>query len=156
MKKNVTINNTDKIGIMALQICMHVLILILPFGLSIFLCPDTTTEWSAILMFLETSVVLEFINSFIASITKTTIGISRPWSSQTSTSFRLESFGNSAWIELYNVYITRFEVRATMIRASKCVSSKKRAVSAASIRQIDGMKRENQKGPESRRRLKAK
>ena len=46
--------------------------------------------------------------------------------------------------------MTRFEVRATMIIASKWEWSMKSATSAAKIRQIDGMKRENQNGPESR------
>ena len=48
-------------------------------------------------------------------------------------------------MELYNVYMTRFEVRATMIMASKCESSMKSATSAANIRQIDGIKSENQR-----------
>ena len=56
-------------------------------------------------------------------------------------------------MELYNVYITRFEVRATMIMASKCESSMKSATSAANMRQIDGIKSENQNGPESRSSL---
>ena len=53
-------------------------------------------------------------------------------------------------MELYRVYMTRFEVRATMIIASKWEWSMKSATSAAKIRQIDGMKRENQNGPDRR------
>ena len=43
-----------------------------------------------------------------------------------------------------------------MIMASKCESSINSATSAARIRQIDGMKRENQNGPESRLSLMTK
>ena len=54
------------------------------------------------------------------------------------------------------MYITRFEVRATMIMASKCESSINSATSAARIRQTEGMKSENQNGPESRSSLMTK
>ena len=43
-----------------------------------------------------------------------------------------------------------------MIIASKCESSINNATSAAKIRHIDGMKRENQNGPESRSSLMSK
>ena len=43
-----------------------------------------------------------------------------------------------------------------MIKASKCESSINNATSAARMRQTDGMKRENQNGPESRSSLMSK
>ena len=60
---------------------------------------------------------LDCINSLIARIMKTTIGMTSPCRSQTSINLRVESAGSSSTIALYKVYITRLEVRATMIVA---------------------------------------
>ena len=136
------------VGIIALHACMQVFILFSNRSSLAAFCFETVmAEW-AILVVLVFGVGLEIISSFIANTTNTTIGIRSPWSSQMSISFRLESSGSAAWTELYKVYMTRFEVRATMIIASKWDSPMNKVTSAAKIRQIEGMKRENQKGPD--------
>ena len=107
-----------------------------------------TAEFETLVPLFFVFTIFELINSFTAKTMKTTIGMTRPWSNQISISFRPESSGNSAWTELYKVYMTKFDVRETIIIASKCVSFMKRATSAATMRQIEGMKRENQNGPD--------
>ena len=64
-----------------------------------------------------------------------------------SISLSIAFSGNLSWIVLYKVYITRLMVRATDMVALKCDSSMKRVISAAKMRQIDGTKRDIQKGP---------
>ena len=88
----------------------------------------------------------------IDKTTKTTMGITSPWTSHISISFMLESSGSFSCMVLCRVYITRFDVSATIIIVSKCDSSMKSAISAARTRQIVGMKRDIQKGAESLRR----
>ena len=89
---------------------------------------------------------LGFSNSSATRTTKTTMGIRSPCISQTSISLKLESSGSFSWILLYRVNMTRFDVSETIIMASKCDLSRKRVTSAASIKQMDGMKSDIQNG----------
>ena len=143
-------NKTDVIGIRALQMVMHVCILVSEEEFS-FDAEVTTVEFATfvpLIMFLPVLVLL-ISNSLAAKTINTIIGIKSPCSNQISISFRLESSGIFSKIALYRVYMTRFDVRATIIIASKCDSSIKREISAANMRQTDGIKSDIQKGPES-------
>ena len=148
-------NKIDVIGIRALQMVMHVCILVSVEEFS-FDAEVTTVEFATfvpLIMFLPVLVLL-ISNSLAAKTINTIIGIKSPCSNQIS--IRLESSGIFSKIALYRVYMTRFDVRATMIIASKCDSSIKRQISAANMRQTEGIKSDNQKGPESLRISKAK
>ena len=142
-------NTIETVGIRAFQMSIHIFNLFLSRS-SWSICLEILTAEFATLVLICLGSAFELISSFAANVTNTIIGIRSPCSNHMSISLRLESSGSWAWMELYRVYMTRFEVRATMIIASKWEWSMKSATSAAKIRQIDGMKRENQNGPDRR------
>ena len=154
-------NRTDVAGMSSLQIFMEFLPLLVKESFSVQLLIFEATGIVEFATFDPVLKVLTFLpllfnSSFVTNTTKTNIGIRSPCKSQTSISFRVESSGIFSKIELYRVYITRLDVRATMIMASKWVSSMKRIISAAKTRQIDGINNDIQNGPESLFSSKAK
>ena len=145
--KNMMKNIIENIGTRAWQASKVFFVSISSFGLSIL--GDTLTDECATLIGLDwnSSSSLFLSSSLVTKRANTTIGMRRPCSNQMSISLSIAFSGNLSWIVLYKVYITRLMVRATDMVALKCDSSMKRVISAAKIRQIDGTKRDIQKGP---------
>ena len=146
MAKKIAMNKTEVRGTTILHNCPKVTFFSTPCSSSLEVLnqdPVFVSEWDCSVS-LDSSLLLVLMSLLITRMINTIIGIRSPWRSQISMSFRLESAGSSSWIELYKVYMTRFEVRATIISASKCTSSINRVISAANTRHVDGMKTEIQ------------
>ena len=141
---------TEIVGMAILHMIMNIFSFLL-LAVIFKLLGAWTAEFDTLILLLHNTSLVdwELTSSFAAKTTNTKMGNRSPCISQTSMSLKEELSGSFSWIPSYSVYITRLDVSATIINASKWDSSMISVSSAARIRHIDGMKRDIHIGPES-------